>query len=141
MDDVMRLRMVAQLTRDEGRRNRMYLDSVGAWTIGVGHNLRDRGISDRAIDVILEDDLLETEKELIAGLPWVTDLAGARYGVLLNMCFNLGIGGLMGFKDMLAAVQAGAWDKAADAMRDSVWATQVGARASRLERQMVTGEW
>ncbi len=141
MDDLTRRHLIAQLTRDEGRKPHMYLDSVGVATIGVGHNLRDRGISDRAIDVILEDDLLETERELITGLPWVTELAGTRYGVLVMMAFNLGVPGLLGFHTMLAAAQAGDWEQAAAAMLDSTWSSQVGARATRLALMMRTGAW
>lgn len=141
MDDLTRLRLRAMLERDEGRRNRMYLDSVGAWTIGVGHNLRDRGISDAAIDQILDDDITDTERELVAALPWITTLDPVRYAVVMAMAFNLGVVGLLGFKHMLAYVQAGEWEKAADAMRDSEWAKQVGARETRLERLMLSGQW
>jgi lysozyme len=141
MDDFTRMRLMAQLTRDEGRRNLMYFDSVGVPTIGVGHNLRDRALTDRAVDLILEDDLRETELELVTALPWVADLGSPRFGVLINMAFNMGVQGVLEFRDMLAAIQAGDWEKAADAMRDSKWAEQVGARATRLERQMLAGEW
>ena len=141
MDDLTRLRLRSQLERDEGRKNHMYPDSRGVLTIGIGHNLRDRPISDRAVDQIFEDDLLETEKELVAGIPWVTDLTGARYGVVMNMAYNLGVQGLLGFHDMLAALKDSNWERAADAMRDSKWSEQVGPRATRLERQMISGEW
>ena len=141
MDDIVRLRLRAMLERDEGRKNKMYLDSVGAWTIGIGHNLRDRPISDHAVDVIFEDDIADTERELVAALPWVTDLDPVRYCVLMNMSYNLGVAGLLEFRQMLAAVQAKDWDKAADAMIDSKWADQVGARATRLERLMLSGVW
>ena len=141
MDDVTRLRVTSQLIRDEGRRNKMYLDSMGAWTIGIGHNLRDRPISDRAVDVILSDDLVETEAELVASLPWVTSLSPPRLGVLLNMSYNLGVPGLLQFHRMLEAMQRLRWEQAADEMRDSKWASQVGERAVRLERQMIEDRW
>ena len=141
MDDITRLRLRAMLERDEGRRTKMYLDSEGVPTIGIGHNLRDRAISDHAVDVIFEDDLRETEQELAASLPWVAHLDEVRYCVLVGMAFNLGVAGLLGFKRMLDAIQSSNWDKAADEMRDSKWAGQVGARATRYERLMLTGSW
>ncbi|MDP3115142.1 MAG: glycoside hydrolase family protein, partial [Candidatus Cloacimonadaceae bacterium] len=49
-----------------------------------------------------------------------------RKSVLLNMCFNLGIGGLMGFNNTLAFIAAGDWERAANGMLASMWAKQVG---------------
>jgi lysozyme len=139
MDDLTRLHLRGQLELDEGRRNRMYWDEIGkVWTIGVGHNLSSRSISNRAVDTIFEDDLLETEKELVAGLPWVTDLAPARYGVLIDIAFNCGVAGLMGFHKMLAACQRGDWD---DAAREIIDSELEKNRAQRLARQMRSGVW
>jgi len=56
------------------------------------------------------------------------------------MAFNLGTKGLMKFKNTLALIQAGKFDDAAHAMLASKWASQVGIRATRLARQMQTGE-
>ena len=36
--------LVQQLTRDEGIRNKPYVDTVGKVTIGVGRNLSDVGL-------------------------------------------------------------------------------------------------
>ncbi len=130
-----------QLTRDEGKRARMYLDSEGVPTIGIGHNLRDRPISERAIQIIFEDDLADTEADVRMRIPVFATLSEARRGVLLNMAFNLGIGGLLEFRKMLEALRIQDWDRAATEMLDSKWASQVGARATRLAEQMITGEW
>jgi lysozyme len=48
------------------------------------------------------------------------------------MVFNLGIGGVMKFKMMLAALAESRWDDAADAALDSKWADQVKGRAQRI---------
>src|SRR5262249_36494587 len=97
MDDLTRLPFVAQLERDEVPRNRAYQYSRGIWTVGVGHNLEARPLSDHAIDVIRDDDIRDVERELVTALPWVTNLDPVRYVVLLNMAFNLGVPGLLGF--------------------------------------------
>src|SRR5690349_7302499 len=98
-----------QLERDEAKRNRPYRDSVGKLTIGVGHNLDDKPISDRAVRVILEDDVADARADLYAHLPWTKTLSEPRQAALLNMCFNMGIGGLLTFKNALAAMKAGNW--------------------------------
>lgn len=125
-----------QLRRDEGVKHEMYVDSEGWLSIGVGHNLRQRPLSDRAIQVILEDDVRDTTEGLMAAHPWVGALSEVRQEVLINMAFNMGLGGLNSFKRMLVAVQNGQWKKAADEILDSNYAKQVGDRAKRLARQM-----
>lgn len=125
-----------QLRRDEGVMREMYVDAKGWLSIGVGHNLRQRPLSDRAIQVILEDDVRDTTEGLMAAHPWVGALSEVRQEVLINMAFNMGLGGLNSFKRMLVAVQNGQWKKAADEILDSNYAKQVGDRAKRLARQM-----
>lgn len=97
-------RIIAQLDLHEGRRAFPYADTVGKLTIGVGHNLTDNGLSDAAIDFILNEDIEIHWKELIAKLPWVEQLDEVRQRVLLDMAFNLGVPGLLSFKNTLAAV-------------------------------------
>jgi lysozyme len=62
-----------------------------------------------------------------------------RARVLQNMAFNLGIDGLLGFKNTLSAVKAKNWAAASQGMLSSRWAEQVGARAQRLAKMMRTG--
>ena len=130
-----------QLTRDEEKRNRMYLDSVGKHTIGVGHNLDDKPISDRACQVILEDDVADARDDLRRALPWVANLSEPRQAALLNMCFNMGLGGLLTFKKALAAIQTGQWDRVGPEILDSKYAQQVGSRAHRVIKQLVEDRW
>lgn len=130
-----------QLMRDEGVRHKMYKDSEGIETIGVGHNLRAKAISQRAVEVILEDDVTDTIRELHEALPWLKDLSDARQGVLINMAFNLGVQGLLGFKNTLKAIQEGRWEDAKQGILDSKYAKQVGPRAHRLALQLVTDRW
>jgi lysozyme len=58
--------------------------------------------------------------------------------VLVNMAFNMG-GGLLSFVNTLAAIQRGDYNAAANGMLASRWATQVGARATRLADMMRNG--
>lgn len=134
-------RLRVQLARHEGTRNRMYLDGRGVPTIGIGHNLRDVPISDRAVAVIFDDDASDALADLETRLPWALGLSEPRQAVLVNMIFNLGVAGLLGFHRMLHACAAGKYDTAAAEMRASEWAGQVGDRAIELAEQMATGEW
>ena len=53
----------------------------------------------------------------------------ARQGALLDMAYELGVEGLLGFHDMLAALARGDWAGAHAAALKSKWATEVPGRA------------
>lgn len=133
-------KLKAQLEVDEGRRDRIYKDTVGKITVGVGRNLSDRALSPAVIDLMLSEDIADVEADLDRRLPWWRSMCDARQNVLANMCFNLGIDRLLGFKNTLAMMQAGRYDAAALGMLDSQWARQVGARSVRLAAVMRKGE-
>jgi lysozyme len=132
--------LAAQLVIDEDKRNKPYRDTVGKITIGVGRNLDDVGLSDDEIMYLLTNDIKRVEADLDHHMPWWRRMSEARQGVIANMCFNLGVEGLAGFKNTLAAMQAGDYDKAADGMLASKWAKQVGKRAVRLADMMRKGK-
>ena len=127
------------LTLHEGRRDRPYKDSEGNLTIGIGHNLDAKPLSDRVIDLIFEDDIADAIADLNRVLPWWVTLSDNRQIVIVDMCFNLGIGRLLKFSKTIAALQAKDWETAADEMLDSKWARQVGIRATRLADMMRAG--
>ncbi|MDR5802124.1 glycoside hydrolase family protein [Caballeronia sp. LZ001] len=131
--------LVAELKRDEGVRLKPYTDTVGKLTIGVGRNLTDVGISDDECTTLLQNDIDKTVAALDRTLPWWRNLNPVRQRVLVNMAFNMGMVGLLTFKNTLSAMQNGSYAAAAAGMLASKWATQVGARAERLADMMRTG--
>ena len=133
-------RLLAELVRDEGERLQAYRCPAGKLTIGVGHNLDAKGISQAASRFILREDVADVLRELDAALPWWRSLDGTRQRVLVNMGFNLGVPGLLAFKRTLDLVRGGDYLAAAQAMLASKWARQVGARASRLALMMRDGD-
>lgn len=128
-----------EVRRDEGERLKPYQCTAGKTTIGVGRNLDDRGITKAESDYLLENDIAVVEQDLDKALPWWRTLTDARQRVLANMCFNLGIARLLGFKNTIEFIRTGKYDQAADGMMNSLWAKQVGARATRLAEMMRKG--
>jgi len=129
-----------QLLRHEGLKLKPYRCPAGKLTIGVGRNLEDRGITQNEAYILLENDIIRCENELLDELPEVySSLNETRKSVLLNMCFNLGIAGLLGFKNTLAFIGAGDFERAANGMLASKWAKQVGRRAIELSELMRKG--
>lgn len=132
------------LSLHEGRVAHGYQDSLGYWTIGVGHLIDKRKggrLPEFIIDALLDYDIETHQRELFAALPWVVDLDEVRQAVLTDMAFNLGINGLLGFKNTLRAVEEKRWDDAAEGMLASKWAGQVKGRAVRLAAMMRSGAW
>lgn len=128
-----------QLIHHEGLRLKPYRCSAGKLTIGVGRNLEDVGISREEAMRLLDNDIGRCRGELADSVPAYLRLDETRKNVLIDMCFNLGIAGLLEFENMLAAVEAGDYDKAADEMLNSKWAGQVGKRADTLAEMMRRG--
>jgi lysozyme len=141
----MRSELTRQLKGDEGVRACAYQDSLGLWTIGVGRLIDARkpgsGLRDHEISYLLQSDIDDRINELTRRLPWFTSLDDARKGVLLNMSFQLGVNGLLGFRTTLGHVERGEYDKAAERMLESLWAKQTPERAKRMSDQMRTGKW
>ena len=134
---------VDQLTKDliidEGKVKLLYTDSLGVPTIGVGRNLRDRGISDDEIAYLLKNDIAIVTADLDRNLPWWRLMTEARQLALANMCFQLGISKLQHFTNTLAFMRAGDYSSASKGMLDSLWARQTPNRANRLASIMRAG--
>lgn len=136
-----------ELRRDEGVEYSPYKDSVGIWTVGVGHNMAAKllpkdwifPLTDAQVDQLLAEDLDDVFSGLDKNIPWWRNLSYERQRVLANMAFNLGIAGLMGFKNTLAHTRAERYQSAAEGMLASKWARQVGNRAKRLAEMMEAG--
>lgn len=129
------LTLKQQLMRDEGLRLHPYKDTVGKLTIGFGRNLDDVGISREEAEDMLDNDIEQVQSEL-SNFDWYNQLDSKRRDVIANMCFNLGLPTLMQFENMIAALSAHQYQRAADEMLDSKWARQVDARATRLAEVM-----
>lgn len=140
----MKTELTKQLRRDEGEVLSAYSDHLGYLTIGVGRMIDKRkggGITAEESAYLLSNDIDTRQAELLRRAPWMAQLDLARFGVLLNMAFQMGVDGLLGFKNTLAMVKAGDYEGAAAGMLHSKWATQTPARAQRLAKQMKSGVW
>ena len=143
---------------EEGRSNEEYKDHLGYSTIGIGHltDKRKGGslpnwaqkeldaygrLSDASVDKLFEEDLAFYDSELRRRIPWVNDLDEVRYAVLLDMAFQMGVDGLLGFKNTLAMIRNGDYSKASEGMKNSLWYSQTPNRADRRRAQMLTGKW
>jgi len=154
--------LLDKLVEHEGMVCQVYQDSLGIDTIGIGRNLRDRGISKEEleymdiphIELVYRDGITEAdarylamndikivEQELVAVHPCVENIDGIRQMILIDMAFNMGVPRLCKFKKMWNAIHELNFDAASIEMLDSKWASQVGNRAHKLSEAMRTGEF
>lgn len=158
-EDLARAKLVEQLIKHEGKKTKVYMDTAGHSTIGVGFNL-DRADSKKKIEALgldftkvkagsqelsaeqivklLNADIDAAVVDCRAVFPKFGELSDVRQRVLADMMFNLGKGKFEEFKKMIAAVKGGDFAKAADEMKHSAWYKQVGNRGKTLEQMMRT---
>lgn len=120
------------LLRDEGCELKPYRCTAGALSLGIGRNLDANGISRDEALYMLDNDIRKVTRELYDAFPWYSGLPEASQRALCNMAFNLGLPRLRGFRELLAALEAGEWEVAGREALGSLWARQVGQRAHRI---------
>lgn len=128
------------LIRHESLSLRPYKDTEGKLTIGVGRCLDTTGISSIEANYLLDNDISRVVSECRTSFPWFDGLCDSRQNVVASMAFNLGLNGLKGFVKFLSAVEKKDFDEAANQMKLSKWAGQVGVRAIELSNMMRDGD-
>jgi lysozyme len=120
------------LEKHEGFRQFVYKDSLGIETIGIGRNLKSRGVTRAEALYLLENDIADFTKQLRDRLYWFDSIHEDAQLVLIDMAFNMGLGGLMTFTQTLELIKNENYKKASETMLQSKWAQQVGTRAIEL---------
>lgn len=127
------------LTIDEGRVKYAYPDSLGYLTIGIGHLIDKRkggSLPDEIIDALFQYDLKEKINQLDRSLSWWRGTPDECQEVLINMCFNLGINGLLNFKNTLRLIKDEQYSKASVELMNSSAARQLPLRYGRLRDKL-----
>jgi lysozyme len=131
------------ITLDEGRRNTLYKDSRGYWTIGIGRLIdpaMGARLSDDEVDYLFANDLKRMNGYCCV-YHWYTSLDDVRQAAVLNMMFNLGPARFSGFHRFIDAMAIGNWAAAHDELLDSEAGRDLPGRYGRLAKMIVTGEW
>ena len=137
-------RLLKSVKAHEGYRNKVYLDSLGKRTVGVGHLcvedfwVDDREYSEDMLMNILKNDLksaIKSAEELCSDCPDLDDLAKET---IIEMVFQLGKTGVSKFRNMWKALTQTPpqYDVAATEMLDSRWAKQTPGRAKEMSNHM-----
>lgn len=139
-----RAELIAELIKDEGMEFTLYEDTRGIPTIGVGRNLRDKGITFEEAVFLLKNDILECEKDLysIFGQELAALMGHKRWNAFVSMRLNLGPAGFRGFERMIEAAKLKDWEAAAFEILDSKYARDkdTKSRAERIAKVVLTGK-
>lgn len=137
MDD----KLIGKIIQHEGLRLFPYKCTAGKLTIGIGRNIQDRGISRDEAMYLLKNDVELSTREL-SHYEWFTKLDEVRKGVLIELHFNIGLGKLLKFKNMLSFIDSGYFSNASTQLLKSLWASQVGENRSKdMAYRLKNGEY
>ena len=148
---------------DEGLDLQLYKDTLGYYTIGIGHLVSKNPAFSNAVlilnnqlgrstnGVITRDEAIslfnqdvETAKQSLqtVGLGNLLNyLSPIRQAALINMSFQLGAKGVANFKNSMSLLAKGQWDEAAENLKQSNWYRQTTNRANRVIETFRTGTW
>lgn len=135
--------IIALLRFEEGFKPAPYSDTEGYPTVGTGFKIGPKNapisnytftlpkeVNDVWLQCLVNDTVakMNTYPTIFAALKQCND---ARRDILISMAYQMGAGGLAGFKNTLAMIAAGNFSGAADGMLSSLWAKQTPARSKR----------
>ena len=145
-------RLKQQLIIDEGVKYRVYLDSKGLPTFGVGHLLTEKDpewfayknlpkggtltVSKERVEQCLEKDIDIACKDCKKVFPDFAVHPSEVQEIVANMMFNLGFPRFTKFINLIAQINDDNYKLAAREMKNSAWYNQVGDRAKRLVARM-----
>jgi lysozyme len=158
-------KLIDELVLDEGLRLTAYRCTAGKATIGIGRNFEDvpftkeesmaifnkpsvpfkealktlagRGITKDQAHMLLRNDINKCVKQLEKHEFWnsVKD-NDSKSRAIINLCFNLGIQGLLSFKNTLKYIEEKDFEQAASNLEKSLWFKQVKGRAVRVIKNL-----
>lgn len=136
-------RLKTQIIEHEGLRYKAYKDTLGNWTIGVGHlvKLPDeeyllRGsLKEYEVMQIFDTDLnqaIDDARKFVDEYS-INDIA---FEIIVDMAFNLGLPKLSKFKRLKQALIDNDYVRASEEMLASLWARQLPNRSKALADKM-----
>lgn len=141
--------LAQDISVEEGLELDAYPDPLSGgdpWTIGfgcTGPGIK-QGVSwtmDQAC-AARDAKIADTEAFLDKATPWWRQLSDVRQDVLVQMGYQLGVGGMLGFhrflSDLQDALSSDNYAPAAFEMGNSRWAKQTTGREKRMATQLLT---
>lgn len=144
--------LIENIKTHEGFRDHIYKDSLGKATIGYGflvsalspdelalNNGKTEPMGKEVADKILNLKLKKLGKRLFQCLPWLGSKPQNVQDTLIEMAYQLGLAGLMGFRHTLSCIEAGDYAQAARNLRASLLYRQTPKRVEGYIKGLKNG--
>ena len=144
--------LLENIKAHEGFRDHIYKDSVGKPTVGYGFlvaalspdELKLNGgkaepMSREVAEKILNLKVSKLKKRLFQCLPWLQSKPQNVQDTLIEMAYQLGLAGLMGFRHTLGCIEAGDYAQAARNLRTSLLYRQTPRRVEGYIKGLKNG--
>jgi lysozyme len=124
----------------EGLKLKLYKCPANKWSLGVGRNVEDRGISESEAMFMFENDLADVKRHCLH-YPWFAELSEVRQAAVLDLMFNLGPTRFSGFRLFIEAMAMKQYPWASAELKNSRWYGQVGRRGPRICGMILNDRW
>lgn len=137
-----------KIIRHEGFTSIPKPDAKGFWEVGFGHDITAEqakneyadGVTTEEALNLLDADIARCVDQASEQIPCYDRLNEARQDTIVEMVYQLGINGVLKFKDMLSALDAGDYEKAGAEMVNSEWYRETPSRCEELSAIMISGQ-
>ena len=124
--------LIESVKKNEGYRSMVYKDSLGIDTIGYGFAIKDLELDEDICEEILVRKLKDLQYSIKKKFHWFEDMPPHIKDVVMEMCYQLGVGGFSKFKKTISYLENKQFKNASVEMLDSLWAKQTPNRAKAL---------
>ena len=125
--------LIEDIKQEEGFKGMPYTCSEGFLTCGYGTRLP---ITKEEATLLLEYRLSKTISGVKSSLHHL-NIHDEAWDILYHLAYQIGLGGLLKFKRMIAALENQDYYNASIEMKSSLWAKQTPNRANRLIDRMI----
>ena len=127
--------LIEEIKRHEGYSKKVYKDTLGYDTIGIGFLVSSLELDEDVCDIILERRLKKNEEVLQRKMTYYSKLPIEVQNIIQNMYYQMG-NRIFNFVKTLHYIESGKWRAASVEMLDSLWAKQTPNRAKELSERM-----
>ena len=128
--------LIKSIKLHEGFKSKPYPDPIHGWDVPTfGHGLTY--ITEAESEVIVRNRVEVIRDQLLRRKLVFKSLTQDRQNALIEMAYQIGINGLMGFKKMWRAIELMDFETAYKEALDSRWAEQTPSRAKSVAANLI----
>ena len=130
--------LIENIKESEGFVEHVYDDSLGIPTIGYGFAIKDLILDKDIATEILSRKISRLINRVDEKFDWFNEANDEIKEVVVEMCYQLGVGGFSRFKKTISYFAVKDYKTASVEMLDSKWAKQTPNRAKKLSSMVAS---